>query len=193
MKIGAIILAAGLSSRMGQNKMLMPFNGEAMLLHAVKACAAAGLEKPIISIGHQAAEVSVVLIGVNYQPVLVEDYKFGIAHSLRAAVKHIPADWDACFVCLGDMPDVSATLLRELAISAKSDRIMVPTYNGKSGNPVLWGRNYFPELINLSGDSGGRQLFKRLFDAITFVDVPDEAVLRDFDTPSDIESAAHKS
>jgi molybdenum cofactor cytidylyltransferase len=192
-KIGAIILAAGLSTRMGENKMLMLFKGMPLLLHIVQACTDANFERPIISIGSQADEVEAILKDIAHQPTLVEDYQKGIGHSLRAAVKLIPADWEACFICLGDMPYIAAALLNELAISASKDRIVVPCFEGKSGNPVLWGRDFFPALQELEGDSGGRQLFGRFAKSIHKVSVEHNSILTDFDVPEDFHAGRRTS
>ncbi|MFM2099828.1 MAG: hypothetical protein RLZZ366_1367 [Pseudomonadota bacterium] len=192
MKVGAIILAGGLSRRMGRNKLLEQISGKPMLLHVVDAIAEAGFDPPMIALGHEASEISRILGKDSYQPVIVDDFSKGIAHSLRATIKEIPASWDAVFICLGDMPWVSATLLRSMAAVAETDRILIPTSGGRRGNPVLWGRAFFGELQSLIGDFGGKQLFAHFEDTIVEFETSDLAIHRDIDTISQLEEFAAK-
>lgn len=185
-KVGAIILAAGRSTRMGRNKMLEPVNGKAMLLHSVEAARDAGLAGPIIALGHEAEMVTACLRDHPHHPVFIPDYAEGLSRSLRGAIAAIPSDWDAAFVCLGDMPFISAALLREMAGRAREDRIVVPVCEGKQGNPVLWGRHFFEELKACRGDRGAKSLIANHQGAVVALLTGDKAIHRDIDQPSDI-------
>lgn len=185
-KVGAIILAAGRSSRMGRNKMLEPVNGKAMLLHVVEAARDAGLAGPIIALGNEADKVSDCLQNHAHIPVLISDYEEGMSRSLRGAVEAIPGDWDASFVCLGDMPFISGSVLRAMAELGQKDQIIVPSFCGKRGNPVLWGRDFFPELKGCQGDQGAKTVIARYAGSVVSYVSSDNAIHRDIDSPADL-------
>jgi molybdenum cofactor cytidylyltransferase len=185
-KVGAIILAAGRSSRMGRNKMLEPLDGKAMLLHVVESVRDAGLAGPIIALGHEAEKVALCLRDVAHIPVSIPDYGEGMSRSLRGAVTAIPADWDASFIALGDMPFVSATLMREMAEQAGVDNIVVPSFEEKRGNPVLWGRRFFAELMDCQGDQGAKDVIARHASSVLIHLSANDSVLRDIDHLADI-------
>jgi molybdenum cofactor cytidylyltransferase len=114
------------------------------------------------------------------------NYADGLSTSLKAGLSAIPADADGAIVCLGDMPQVSASLIDRLVAGFDPERnalIVVPTIDGKRGNPVLWARRFFAELMWLEGDIGARHLIGTYADALAEVPVEDAAVLVDIDTP----------
>jgi len=94
-------------------------------------------------------------------------------------------------VVLGDMPLVTGRILDRLIDAHDADEgrsIVVPTHKGQAGNPVLWDRRYFGEILALSGDSGARSLIRRHLEQVAEVEVNDDAVLRDFDTRESLAS-----
>jgi molybdenum cofactor cytidylyltransferase len=186
-KVGAIILAAGRSTRMGRNKMLEPVNGKAMLLHVVESVRDAGLAGPIIALGHEVEKVALCLRDHAHIPVLIPDHGEGMSRSLRGAVTAIPADWDAAVIALGDMPFISAELLREMAELAREDRIVVPLCAGKQGNPVVWGCHFFAELKACQGDQGAKPLIAEHPSAVVPFATTDTAVHRDIDELGDFD------
>jgi len=185
-RVGAIILAAGRGQRMGRNKMLLPIDGKPMVLHIADAIAAAGLGAPVVAMGHEQTSLAAVFVGRPHIAVSVADYASGMGQSLASAVAHAPPDWDAAFICLGDMPYISAGLLRGMSARADPLHILIPQIDGQNGNPVLWGRHFFGDLVTLQGDMGGRQLFARHLGHIRYFETSDAAVLRDLDRPEDV-------
>ena len=185
MTVGAILLAAGSARRMGQDKLLADLGGKPMILHAVEAIAAAGLAGPIAAV----APGSTILALLQGRATLVDvpDHALGMGHSLAAAIPAVPPDWTAVVVCLGDMPFVRSDTLRGLAHRASEAAILRPMFEGRPGNPLLWGRRYFNELGSLSGDQGGRALLDR-YSATPF-DCDDPAILFDIDTPERLAEA----
>jgi molybdenum cofactor cytidylyltransferase len=178
---GAIVLAAGRSTRMGgPHKLLEPWRGQPLVTHVVAAIAAAGLPPPIIVLGAEAHRMRAALAGHAAQFVVAEDYAEGLAHSLRAGLAAVPPGWDAALVCLGDMPRLDADLLARLA-AAPGD-VAVPVANGRRGNPVRWGRRHFAALAALTGDVGGKALLAGLATPPTEVPASD-AIFDDIDTP----------
>jgi molybdenum cofactor cytidylyltransferase len=180
--IGAIILAAGRSSRMGaEHKLLAEWRGKPLVAHVADAVAAAGLPPPVVVLGARAEAVRAALGDRPTLFVTAEDYADGLSRSLAAGIAAVPVDWSAALVCLGDMPRIEAELLRDLA-AAPGD-VALPVFDGKRGNPVRWGRRHFARLQALSGDVGGKAV---LADAVMLSEVPapSDAVLDDIDTPA---------
>lgn len=179
---GAIVLAAGRSSRMGgDHKLLEHWQGKPIVAHVVDAIAAAGLPLPIVVLGACAEDVRAALAGRAVQFVMADDYADGLAHSLRAGLAAVPATWDAALVCLGDMPRINPALLRALA--AAPGEVAVPARAGKRGNPVRWGRSHFAALMALTGDIGGKTLLASLAVPPSEVPASDDGIFDDIDTP----------
>ncbi len=183
--VGAIILAAGRSTRMGANhKLLALWHGKPLVAHVADAIAAAGLPPPIVVLGARADAVRAALGDRAAHYIVAADYAEGLSHSLRAGLAVVPAHWTAALVCLADMPRVPPAVLAALAAAATGeDVIAVPEWNGKRGNPVLWGRAHFADLMALSGDVGGKALLTQHGDAVVTIAAPDDAILADIDTP----------
>ncbi len=179
---GAIILAAGRSSRMGgDHKLLADWRGKPLVAHVADAIAAAGLSPPVVVLGARAAEVRAALDGRPASFVVAADYEEGLSRSLRAGIAAVPADWSAALICLGDMPRLEPDLLAALA-AAPGD-VALPVWDGKRGNPVRWSRQHFARLMTLEGDVGGKAV---LADAATVTEIPapSDAILDDIDDPA---------
>ena len=189
--IAAVVLAAGRSSRMGpRHKLLLPGrDGRAMVARVVDNLLA-GRTRPIILVtGHRGDEIGAALAARPVQRVAAPDWDTGLAASLRAGIAAVPADARAALVCLGDMPLVTAREVARLIEAYDPDEgrlIIVPTHNGVLGNPVLWDRRFFAEIMELSGDRGARVLLDRHAEHVVTVAMEDDAVLRDVDTPEQL-------
>ncbi len=187
--VGAILLAAGRSTRMGSFKLLEDLNGRPMVAHATQALVDAGLPVLVV-LGHQADAVRTALAGLPVQFVEAADYALGMSHSLRAGLAAIPAGWRGVVVALGDMPRVGAVTITAIAAAATSERsIVVPVSNGRRGNPVLFGRAWLARLSDSSGDRGGKALLDEIADLVTEVEVADDGVLFDIDDPATLAAA----
>ena len=115
----------------------------------------------------------------------------GLGTSLKAGIAALPADVDGAIVCLGDMPQVDAALIDRLIAAIDPDKgalIAVPTIDGKRGNPVVWSRRFFPDLMTVEGDIGARYLIGRYAEAVAEVPVHGTAALTDVDTPEALEA-----
>jgi len=98
----------------------------------------------------------------------------------------VPAEADGAIVCLGDMPQVDAALIDRLIAAFAPEQgalAVMPTIDGKRGNPVLWSRRFFPDLMAIEGDVGARHLISRYAEAVVEVPVTGKAALVDVDTP----------
>jgi molybdenum cofactor cytidylyltransferase len=185
-QVAAIILAAGRSSRMGRNKLLLDLEGKPILCHAVDQALAAGLSEIVVVSGHQASKVREALADRAVKVVEAREHKLGMSASLKAGIRALAPRTDAALVMLGDMPQVSAPLIRRLIAAynpLEGRGIVVPTVDGKRGNPVLFDRRYFEEMLALEGDVGARHLIGAHDDQVAEVSVDDAAVFTDVDTP----------
>ncbi len=190
-KIGAVVLAAGMSSRMGTNKLLMDVAGKPMVRHTVEAALASHAEPVIVVTGHAAADVKAALAGLDVQIVNNPEFANGLSTSLRHGLNALPEDCDGAMVLLGDMPGVSAALIDRLIAGfdpAEARAICVATRHGKRGNPVLWARRFFPEMLAIEGDVGARNLIGAYGELVCEVEAADEGPLTDIDTPEALAS-----
>ncbi|ARS25840.1 nucleotidyltransferase family protein [Sphingomonas sp. KC8] len=186
MTVGAIILAAGQSRRMGANKLIAEFRGKPLVAHIVDAVASAGLPPPIVVTGHAQDLIVAALAGRDARFVHAGDHGAGLSRSLAAGLMAVPSAWQAAIICLGDMPLVSPDLLRAMAGLAAPDAIVAPCHAGRRGNPVLWGRTRFARLAGIHGDVGGKALLDELINDVVEIAWDDASILRDVDTPADL-------
>ena len=140
----------------------------------------------IVVAGHQREAVENALAGLPVLLVHNPLFAQGLGTSLKAGIAAVPADADGAIICLGDMPRVDAGLINRLIGAFDPDRgalVVVPTFEGKRGNPVLWSRRFFPDLMAIEGDVGARHLIGRYGEAVVEVPVDGKAALVDIDTP----------
>ncbi|WP_019530589.1 nucleotidyltransferase family protein [Dasania marina] len=186
--IAAIVLAAGKSTRMGaQNKLLLPFNNAPVIVQVVKAALTAQLQNIIVVTGHEADEVVLATQGLAVRCVHNADFALGMASSLRCGLQALESNVqpiDGAIILLGDMPLVSGADIKKLLASfSNTDQIIAPYYQGKRGNPVLWGSDYFAEIKQLSGDSGAKALLTRHANNMIKVPVDHQGIFADIDSP----------
>ena len=203
--VAAIILAAGTSSRMGPNrhKLLLPLGERPVLLHVFEAALASQSRPVIVVIGHQAPQARAILDSYRHHPdvQIVEniDYQHGMSTSLRTGIHTLlsyntdnnttPANAShirpiAALIALGDQPLISGELLNRLIETylTGEKKIVAPLYQGRRGNPVLFDARFFPELMEVSGDEGGRSVIQRHSQDISTIEVDDIKVGYDVDT-----------
>jgi len=190
-RFATVILAAGQSRRMGTlNKLLIEVDGKLMARHAIDAARVAGTDPIIVVTGHVAEDVQNAL-GDDVLYVHNPEYAQGLSTSLRVGINAIPDSCDGALVTLGDMPRITATHLKQLLLSHDPDEghvICVPTWRGKRGNPVLWDRRFFDDMASLGGDVGAKHLIGDNADLVCEVEMQDDAVLVDVDSPEALES-----
>lgn len=192
-RAAAVILAAGRSSRMGaENKLLSDLGGRPLIVRTVERVLASSAGSPssgpvIVVTGHEGAAVAAALadmpVTIRHNP----DWPGGLSGSLRAGLAAVPEDADGAVICLGDMPEVAPELIDRLIVAAGPvaegrGAICVPVFEGRRGNPVLWGREHFAAMSALDGDVGARRLMGVRVDRIREVEA-DGAATRDVDTP----------
>ena len=186
-KIAAIVLAAGKSSRMGTNKLLMPIKGTPMIARTVDAILDSPARPIVCVTGNANAEVEAALTKGSITFIHNPNFADGLSTSLRAGLAALPADIDGAIVCLGDMPAVGSAAIAQMIAAfnpAEGRAIVVPTYQGKRGNPVLFARSYFPEIAAVHGDVGARPVIAEHDDEVYEIEMQDASVLADADTPA---------
>jgi molybdenum cofactor cytidylyltransferase len=186
--IGVLVLAAGQSRRMGElNKLLAPVEGKPMVAHAVDAALGArGIGPVVVVTGHERGQVEAALPGRAVTFTENPRYAEGLSTSLAAGLAALPQGIDAALVCLGDMPRIAPRLIERLMAAyapTEGRSIVVPTHQGKRGNPVLWDRRFFPAMAAVAGDVGARHLIGEHSDEVVEIEAGDPTVLFDVDTP----------
>ena len=186
-RIAAVVLAAGRSTRMGgPNKLVAEIARRPLVRIAAEAALASRARPVIVVTGHQREQVEAAVAGLPVRLVHNPDFAQGLGTSLKAGIAAVPAEADGAIVCLGDMPQVDAALIDRLIAAFDPDRgalVVAPTFEGKRGNPVLWSRRFFPDLMAIEGDVGARHLIDRYTEAVAEVPVEGTAALVDVDTP----------
>ncbi|MGA3400351.1 MAG: molybdopterin-binding/glycosyltransferase family 2 protein [Acetobacteraceae bacterium] len=191
--IAAVVLGAGRSRRMApHNKLLVADKtGKTMIARVVDNVLSSNARPILVVLGHQAEQVEHALGGRPVRYVHAVDYAEGLSASLKAGIAAVPPDCAAALVCLGDMPLVTGRMIDRLLAAYDPDEgrlIVLPVFRGKQGNPMLWDRRFFPEILAISGDSGARFLVGKHMEAVAEVEMADDAVLRDFDTTESLAS-----
>jgi molybdenum cofactor cytidylyltransferase len=185
--VAAIVLAAGRSTRMGAiNKLIAEIGGKPLVRIAAEQALASRAGPVIVVTGHERERVEAVLAGLPVRFVHNPGYADGLGTSLKAGIAAVPADADGAIVCLGDMPQVDSPLIDKLLASFDPERgalVVVPTFDGRRGNPVVWSRRFFNDLMSIQGDIGARHLIGSYAEAVAEVPVAGEAALTDIDTP----------
>jgi molybdenum cofactor cytidylyltransferase len=189
----AIVLAAGRSTRMGgPNKLLAEIDGRKLVRIATEQALASRASEVIVVTGHQAELVEQALDGLKVRIVRNPNFAGGLASSVKAGIAAVPDKADGAVICLGDMPLIDARLIDRLIDGFDPDRgnlIVVPVAEGRRGNPVLWSRRFFGELMTLDGDIGARHLIAKHAEAVAEVPVDGESAFLDIDTPQALEAA----
>lgn len=188
----AIVLAAGQSRRMGRtNKLIARLEGKPLVAHAVDAAIGSRADAVFVVTGHEAETVRAVLEGRDVTYVHNERFRQGLSTSLAAGIGALGGDFDRAVILLGDMPGIGPEALDRMLLAASSapaDAIVVATYNGKRGNPVIWPRRHFEALMNIKGDVGARHLIGENEAMVVSVELG-EAAAFDIDTPQMLEKA----
>jgi len=187
-RVAGVVLAAGTSSRMGVNKLLLPVGGSTVLRRAVVTAAAAGLDPVLVVVGHESARARAEVAGSPCVTVPNPDYARGINTSLRAGIRAVPGDAAAAVVLLADMPFVRAEMVATLLerFRAGSAPLVLSVYGDVLAPPTLYGRALFPELGDLDGEGCGKRVMKRHRAEAIEVAWPSSA-LADLDVPGDVE------
>lgn len=186
MRIAALILAAGRSTRMGANKLLEILHEKPLVRHVTDAARASHASPLIIVTGHEREKLSASLLDIDATFIDNPLYAEGLSTSLRAGLAAVPKECAGVVILLGDMPLVSPEIINTLIAAAPTGTAklaLVPVFNGEWGNPVVLMRDAFADVSALTGDAGARKYLMQHRDQVFEVPVNDASVLVDLDTP----------
>lgn len=186
--IAAVVLAAGLSRRMGKAKLLLEVGGQAIVRHAVEGVRSAGLDPVVVVTGPEPAPIQTALAGLPVRIVINPAPEEGQAGSIRAGIAALPAEVDMVLIALGDQPALDPAIIPALLAGHRAGGrpIVAPRYQDGPGNPVLFDRAIFPELQALTGDRGARPVIARDPNRVEWVRF-ERPMPPDVDTPADYE------
>jgi molybdenum cofactor cytidylyltransferase len=191
-RVSAVVLAAGASTRMGRAKQLLPLGETTVLTRTIENVRSAGLDDIVLVLGASADAIRRQLpqsLLESVKVVINHAYGQGMASSLREGLSNIDSRSDAALIILGDQPFLRPLTLHQIIDGYRGSRaqIVVPTYQGERGNPVLLDRSVFSEAMALEGDIGCRAIFANHLGDMLKVEVEDMGVLLDLDDPADYE------
>ncbi len=188
-KLGAIVLAAGLSSRLGgECKHTKLWHGRPLLQYCIDALRLLPLKQVIIVLGHEKQSIIREINLEGFKVVSNPNPELGMGQSIKKGVQSISEKLDGVFMCLGDMPNIHPDIFTDLSQNfhpEESRDICTPVYQNRKGNPVLFGEKWFNALASINGDKGARDIIKKNPDSVQNVEVSTEGIFMDFDEPKD--------
>ena len=188
--ISSILLAAGLSKRMGgENKLTKKIEGKPLIIHSLKNILASSVDELIIVLGYQKEAIEKLIDkDEKIKFVFNEDFESGMASSIKAGLNHLSNNTEAFFICLGDMPMVNSNIYNQLIKSRSQKDILVPTYKNQQGNPVLFNKLMKEKIMTITGDMGAKKILKLNKDKILNLEVNDQSIIKNFNTLDDFNS-----
>jgi molybdenum cofactor cytidylyltransferase len=188
--VAAVVLAAGMSRRMGTPKQLLRISGETILQRTLKNVRDSNVSEIILVLGHAADDVRETIATQGLKVVINPEYQQGMGTSLRNGLAAVDAATKAAIIVLADQPWVRAGTLNSLIVchQERKPQIIVPTYRGFRGNPALLDHSVFAEVQALSGDVGCRAIFGDHTEGIFKLPADDPGILLDIDSRDDLEN-----
>lgn len=187
--VAAVIMAAGLSTRMGQPKILMPWGDKpTMIEHIIQQLHAARLDAINVVVGHEARQVKDAIAPYGVNAVYNRSFKSGeMLSSLKVGLRALPDHIAAAMLVLGDQPQLQPKVLYQLlnTYAENTDQIIVPSYQMRRGHPIIIGRRHWGDIFNLPRNESPRTFMNAHADHIRYVNVDSDSILRDVDTPQD--------
>jgi molybdenum cofactor cytidylyltransferase len=187
--VGALVLAAGMSRRMGQPKVLMPWaNGKSIIEHILDQLILARLDHISVVTGHRAAEVSAVAAKLDIPTVFNAEFATGeMLSSIKAGLRAMPEHIAAALIVLGDQPRIQPRVITQIlsAYAESAHEIVAPSYKQRRGHPILIDRRLWAEILALPPDGTPRDVINAHTDRIAYVEVDTDSVLSDVDTPQE--------
>lgn len=194
-KIGAVILAAGMSKRMGKPKLLLTLKGMPLIYYSISLAVQQKLNPIVVIAGKHMKKVEKVIVDYNNVTyILNPEYESGMASSLKIGIEAVKGQVDAVMVFLGDQPfvpnEVVQTLITEYEHNKdKGVRIVRPRYGGELGHPILFDGSLLEHFNNIKGDEGGRSIINNHKEYLKIIDFSEIYWGMDVDTPEDYERA----
>ncbi len=189
-KVAALVLAAGLSSRMGQPKLLLDWGGKSVLQTVLHSLHTAGIEEiyTVIGANRELIEQNILDLSFPVKTVFNPDYSNGeMSDSIKVGIRSLPQDIDAVLIVLGDQPQIEVDVIRIIldAYRRTDAKIVVPSYRYRRGHPWLIERSCWKDLENLNSAFTMREFLREHQNEIHYIEVNTPSVLQDLDTPQD--------
>lgn len=192
--ISAVVLAAGMSKRLGEPKQLLPIENRVMIEVVIEKLLQVEIDEIIVVLGHRAAEIKEVLAEKEVKIIYNPDYYLGQSTSLHSGLQAVSIKADGILCMLGDLPLIKASTLDYLIAEFRQgdELIILPEYNGHRGNPVIFDHRLRTKMLEVSGDQGARQLLANYREQSKRVTVEDEGVIFDIDTKDEYQKLVNK-
>ena len=183
-RVGALLLAAGYSERFGSSKLLAELDsGNTLFTQTRDRLKAVVPDYIAVTRPELAQQLREIEPGIN----VCERARQGMGASLAFGIElAAAAQWDATLICLADMPFIESATYAQLAAAAKPDAIVIPCFDGRAGNPVSFGSQFYSDLLTLEGDAGGRVILQQHQPSVVKLAMDSESILADIDTPQDL-------
>ena len=194
-KVSAILLGAGESKRMGVNKLRLPWGRTTVFEHCLNTLLRSDVHEVVVVLGSKTADLRDSLQKTGARVVINPFYKGGISTSIRKGIRVVDPASEGILIALGDQPFLKAATINVLvrafarAFAVRDRSIIVPSFRGKRGHPVIFHRTFAKELLRLKGDVGARSILERHPGDVGSVRVRSEGVLKDIDTKEDYRKA----
>jgi molybdenum cofactor cytidylyltransferase len=184
--VSAVVLAAGLSTRMGQNKLLLNFKDKPLVARVVDTLLASKIDEVIVVLGHEIEKVRAELQGKPVRLVHNPDYREGLSTSVRTGVGVVSPDADGIMICLADQPllepvDVNQIVAAFADAKKVNKNIVVPFFEGERGNPVILDASLRVAILGIAGDVGCKGVIKRYPEKVYALEMENDHVVRDVD------------
>jgi len=183
-RVSAILLGAGESKRMGVNKLTLPWGRQTVFEHSLKTLLSSKVSEIVVVLSDRTKEIRQRLDERRVKIVMNRDYRKGMSTSVRKGVRATDPRSDGILIALGDQPFLRAGTINALlrAFGATRGTIVVPSFRGRRGHPVIFDRRFARDLMALKGDVGGRSLIEKYPAEVRVVRVRTEGVIKDLDT-----------
>lgn len=187
--IWAIVLAAGKSTRMKKQKLLLPFKGQTIVETVIQKIIPVLKSNIVVVLGSHHNEIKRKISNLQVETCFNKNFENGMLSSVICGFSNLPEDAEAAMVFLGDQPQISTEAAQKVADvwNQSKNGIVIPTFNGKRGHPVLIETKYKSAINNLDPNKGLRQLMEENENDIAEVEIEAPEILRDIDTPEDYE------
>ena len=187
--IHAIVLAAGRSRRMGERvqKLLLPFGGDTVIGRVVREVTSSPVDQTHVVVAPDTGRVREALSDMSPEFVLNPEPEGDMLSSVRCGVRALPAGCEAVLVALGDQPTITSQVIADMieAFRDSDHRIVVPTYEGKRGHPLLFSGRYCQEVLDRYDNVGLRGLLRARSEEVLELQTVDPTILKDIDYPQD--------
>lgn len=191
--IAGVILAAGMSKRMGSAKQLLKLNGRYLLQWVVEAAVESDLRKIYLVLGHQHERILYKiheLVKIPKIEILYNsNFEQGMSTSVKCGLCAAQSNYDGVMFLLGDQPFISPKMINHLLnkYSQSDKQICVPVFRGRRGNPTIFGPSFFEQLQSTTGDMGGRRIILDQPEKVLYVAIDEAKTFFDIDSPEDLQ------